>query len=204
MATELEMKLAVGDLQLLDCILCDGIIREKMSEYFRYIRMESTYFDTEDGALSEKLWTLRLRKEDEKSVITMKTAAEGYARGEWECEGEYLEEAADALVSQGAPEQIRAIIESGELLPVCGAKFTRIEAKLQLDAKTSCVLCGDIGELFAGEKKELLCEMELELMEGDAACMLAFGRALAEKYHLGEEARSKFARARALGRGGEA
>ena len=43
MATELEIKYAVGDLQLLDCMLCDPMIREKMQTgAFRNIRMETT------------------------------------------------------------------------------------------------------------------------------------------------------------------
>lgn len=201
MATELEIKYTLGDLQLLDCILCDRDIRGKMAEYFRYIRMETTYYDTEDGTLSAQKQTLRLRKEDERSVITFKTAAEGYARGEWEVEGEYLDEAAEELVKQGAPAHLTQAVEQG-VVPVCGAKFTRIEAQLVLDG-CRCILSGDIGELFADGKSEPLCEMEFELAEGKADEMLAFAGMIAERYHLKEEDKSKFARARALAVGGE-
>ncbi|MBQ1264860.1 MAG: CYTH domain-containing protein [Oscillospiraceae bacterium] len=201
MATELEIKYEVGDLQLLDCILCDRDIRSRMEEYFRYIRMEATYYDTEDGALSAQKQTLRLRKEDERSVITFKTASEGYARGEWEVEGQYLDEAAEELVKQGAPEHLAGAVEQG-VVPVCGAKFTRIEAKLNLEGGTKCVLSGDIGELFADGKSEPLCEMEFELAGGEEAQMLAFAKMIAERYHLKEEEKSKFARARALCGGG--
>ena len=202
MATELEIKYAVGDIQLLDCILCDRDIRERMTEYFRYIRMETTYYDTQSGALAEKKQALRLRKEDERSVITFKTAGEGYARGEWEVEGEYLDEAADVLCAQGAPQELKEVMEQG-VIPMCGAKFTRIEAKLSLDDGCRCVLSGDIGELFAEGKSEPLCEMEFELTSGEEEQMLAFARMIAERYHLNEEAKSKFARARALKVGGE-
>ena len=178
MATELEIKYAVGDLQLLDCMLCDPMIREKMQTgAFRNIRMETTYYDTQDGAFSARKWTYRLRRENERSVITLKTPGSGYERGEWEWEGEYLDEA--------------------ELTIVCGASFTRIAADLTLEG-AQCELCGDIGWLTGGGRREPLCELELELKGGSAEAMLAFARKLAGKYGLREEQRSKFARARAL------
>ena len=63
MATELEIKYAVGDLQLLDCMLCDPMIREKMhTGAFRNIQMETTYYDTQDGAFSARKWTRRRRR----------------------------------------------------------------------------------------------------------------------------------------------
>ena len=43
-----------------------------------------------------------------------------------------------------------------------------------------------------------LCELELELKSGSEAVMLDYAHALAEKYRLAEERKSKFARARAL------
>lgn len=198
MATELEIKYAVGDLQKLDCLLCDAVVRERMTDaQFRYIRMETTYYDTGDGALSARRWTYRLRTENERSVITLKTPGEGYARGEWEWEGEYLDEAPERLLALGAPEEAAKLLDPAGLQPVCGAKFTRILAELELDG-AQCELCGDIGWLLGGGRQEPLCELELELTQGSEAVMLAYARALAEKYGLREEERSKFARARAL------
>lgn len=195
MAMELEMKLAVGDLQLLDCLLCDDVVRKKMTDGFSYIKMETTYFDTEELALSGRKQTLRVRKENERSVVTFKTPGEGYARGEWECEGDVLEEALPELVKQGAPAELA---ELSDLIPVCSAQFTRILAHLQLEDGTVCELCGDIGNLLGGGRAEPLCELELELKDGSADTMLAYGRMLMERYHLSEEPKSKFARAMAL------
>ena len=198
MATELEIKYAVDDLHLLDCMLCDAMIREKMNAgAYRNIRMETTYYDTQDGALAARRWTYRLRRENERTVITLKTPGEGYARSEWEWEGEYLDEAPEHLIAAGAPEALRMLLNTAELTIVCGASFTRIAAELTLDG-AECELCGDIGWLIGGGRREPLCELELELKGGSAEVMLDFARALAEKYGLREEKRSKFARARAL------
>ena len=140
---------------------------------------------------------LRLRQENEESVVTMKTPAQGYARGEWAWEGEYLDEAPEKLAGLGAPEELVQLLREAEPVIVCGAKFTRITALLHLDG-ADCEICGDIGSLIGGGRQEPLCELELELKSGSEAVMLDYAHALAEKYRLSEERKSKFARARAL------
>ena len=181
---ETEYKLEVGDLQLLDCILCSEPVASRMQAPFAYIRMQTTYYDTEDGLLEKNRWMLRLRTENERSVVTMKTPGEGHTRGEWEVESEYLDEALPALAKLGAPEAIGRL-DAEALLPVCSEK-------------TSCTLCGDLGELTGGGKQELLCELELELQAGEEADVQAFAKTLAEHFHLHEQPRSKLQRARAL------
>ena len=69
MGKETEYKLAVGDLQLLDCILCSRMVMDKLCAHYAYIRMRTTYYDTEDGFLAQRLWMLRLRTEDALSLI---------------------------------------------------------------------------------------------------------------------------------------
>ena len=181
MATELEIKYAVNDLQLLDCILCSEPVASRMQAPFAYIRMQTTYYDTEDGALSARKCTYRLRKENGVSVITLKTPGEGYARGEWAWEGEYLDEAPEKLAGLGAPEELVQLLREVEPVIVCGAKFTRITALLHLDG-ADCEICGDIGSLIGGGRQEPLCELELELKSGSEAVMLDYAHALAEKY----------------------
>lgn len=197
MGKEIEYKLAVDDLQLLDCLLCDRLVMEKMLTPFSYIRMQTTYYDTEDGLIEKNRWMLRLRTENARSIITMKTPGEGHTRGEWEVETAYLDEALPKLAAAGAPAQI-GTLTADLLLPICGAKFTRITAPLRLSETTSCMICGDVGELTGGGRKALLCELELELKDGSEEDLAAFVRTLTEKYRLSEQPRSKLERARAL------
>ena len=165
MGKETEYKLAVGDLQLLDCILCSRMVMEKLCAPYAYIRMRTTYYDTEDGFLAQRRWMLRLRTEDGRSVVTMKTPGEGHTRGEWEVESEYLDEALPKLAALGAPQEIAAL-QPDALAPICGASFTRITAELRLSENTSCMICGDVGDLTGGGRTALLCELELELKQG--------------------------------------
>lgn len=198
MATETELKYQIGDLQLLDCILCDPMVRGRMAEPFRYIRMNATYFDLPDGSLSEKHWTLRVRQENEKTVITCKTPTGGLGRNEWECEAQTLEEGIPALIALGAPKEL-ADLPQDELLPVCGVQYTRITALLKLSESASCHICGDIGNLLNSGRQAPLCELELELADGTEEDLRAWAEELSARYHLQPETKSKFARARELG-----
>ena len=197
MGRETEYKLAVGDLQLLDCILCSRPVTEKLCAPYTYIRMRTTYYDTEDGFLEKRRWMLRLRTENDRSVVTMKTPGEGHTRGEWEVESEYLDEALPKLAALGAPQALAAL-QPDALAPICGASFTRITAELRLSEHTACMICGDVGDLTGGDRAALLCELELELKHGSEEELAAFARSLMDTYHLSEQPLSKLQRARAL------
>ena len=66
----------------------DAIIEAIRETYgdFREISMETTYYGTADGALSQRKWTLRRRMENEVSVCTLKTPGGAHARNEYEVE----------------------------------------------------------------------------------------------------------------------
>ena len=181
MATEFEIKLRAKSVEQLGEILRDAQVVKFAQEKLREIHMRTTYFDTADGALSSRRWMLRVRQENEKSVVTMKTPGEGYARGEWECEGKTPEEAIGTLVQKGAPEELVELTKPG-LEMVCGAEFVRLTQPLRLPDGTTCEICADGGELLGGRHKEPFCE-------------------LSRKYGLIEEQKSKFVRARRLADG---
>ena len=61
------------------------------------IRMQTTYYDTADGSLSAKRFTLRKRMENEESVCTLKTPGDGQMRGEFETRCKEIAEAIPEL-----------------------------------------------------------------------------------------------------------
>lgn len=201
MATEFEIKLRARNVRQLEEILKDPQVTGRALEKLREIHMKTTYYDTEDAALSSRKWMLRVRQENERSVVTMKTPGKGYARGEWECEGASPEAAIETLIRSGAPEELRELVKPG-LQMVCGASFIRLTQPLRLSEATTCELCADGGELLGGQRREPFCELELELSRGSEDELLAFSRALASKYFLAEEQKSKFVRARRLANDG--
>lgn len=168
-------------------------------EGFRQIRMETTYFDTPDGALSDRHITLRLRRENDTTVCTVKTPSPNGGRGEWECEATDITAGLNQLVALGAPLQI-AVLATGGLEPVCGAKFTRLAIQVPT-ADGTAELALDRGILLGGGREIPLCEVEVELKTGSDQAAVALARALAAQYGLEPENRSKFRRARALAKG---
>ena len=163
------------------------------------IEMETTYYDTFDGKMNNRHWTLRRRFENGVSVCTLKTPAEDGSRCEWEVECGGIMAAIPRLVQAGAPMDLMALTISG-IQEVCGAKFTRLAATLEIPGAT-LELAMDQGKLFGGVREMALQEVEVELKEGSDNAALAFAKLLEEKFHLIPESRSKYKRAMALARG---
>lgn len=163
---------------------------------FTTIEMETTYYDTFDGKFSARKWTLRRRLENGTSICTMKTPDETGGRKEWEVECDSIMSAVPMLCKLGASQDLMIFSSSG-LKALCGAKFTRLALLLEIPgAKVELAL--DQGALLGGGREMPLREVEVELKEGSEEAMLAFSAALAEKYGLVPERRSKFRRSLGL------
>ena len=181
----------------------EDILKQILAEYgqnpCQYFQMETTYYDTPSGALSARHYTLRRRMENEQSVCTLKTPAEGNGRNEQEIACGSIEEAIPVFCQTGAPEDFAQLVQEG-LIVVCGAKFHRTAITLQLE---DCVLelALDKGILTGGGKEIPLCEVEVELKEGDTFSADLFATILSSQYGLTVQKRSKFRRALALYKG---
>lgn len=164
----------------------------------RMLEMETTYYDTPTGALSARHYTLRRRLENGVSVCTLKTPA-GSARAEFEVHCQSIRQAVAQLPSLGCPADFAQIAQEG-IVPVCGAKFTRIAKTVSLP-EGSVELALDQGILMGGSKEIPLCEVEVELKSGDVRICDMFARMLAARFGLQIQKHSKFRRALALYRG---
>ena len=192
MGIEYELKFR-AQAQLLPAILAQypGKIRE--------YDMETTYYDTPSGALSQRHYTLRRRMENQKSVCTLKTPAKGLGRNELEIPCDSIEKAIPLFCQMGTPEDFSAAVAEG-VIAVCGAKFHRIA--ITLEYPDCCLeLALDQGKLFSGEKSEPLCEVEVELKQGSTESADLFALELATRYGLLPETKSKFRRALSLYKG---
>ena len=81
MGKEFELKFAVPSAEVLDAV------EQALDGQAVVWNMATTYYDTPDRAMRSRKWTLRVRQENETSVVTVKTPAPGGARGEWEYHG---------------------------------------------------------------------------------------------------------------------
>ena len=191
MAVEYELKFQATNQTL-------RLIEKAYSEESVVLSMETTYYDTPSGALSDRWYTLRRRLENGVSVCTLKAPAK-QGRGEWETESPTVEQAVDTLVALGCPKVLPVLMEEG-VVPVCGAKFTR-RAKTVVLPEGIVELALDEGVLFGGGREEPLCEVEVELKSGAIELCDAFAKTLAEEFQLTPLKASKFRRALALYKG---
>ena len=163
---------------------------------FRCIAMETTYFDTPDASLSARHITLRLRRENEDTVCTLKTPSAQGGRGEWECRAADLAAGLEGLLAAGAPAEPIALARQG-VIAVCGARFVRLATQLPT-ADGTAELALDRGVLLGGGKEIPLCEVELEQKTGSDTATAALAALLARQFGLQSESKSKFRRALAL------
>lgn len=157
--------------------------------------MQTTYYDTPSGDLAARRCTLRRRLENEKSICTLKTPASEGGRNEYETENASIEEAVSVLCKLSGFGALAGFAHT--ILPVCGARFTRI-AKLLVLEECTVELALDRGVLTGGSKEMPLCEVEVELKSGSRAVAAAYAAQLAQTFGLTPEHRSKFARAKSL------
>ena len=192
MAVEFELKFSATDAVL-------SVLREKTEGTEKHFDMRTTYYDTKAGDLSARHWTLRLRKENDASVCTLKVPAENSARAETEVLCDNIEAAIPMLCKQSGLDELAHLTKEG-VVPVCGAAFHRV-AKTFMFEGTKIELALDQGILMGGGRKIPLCEVELELKEGDPTLLRTYATVLAATYGLTPEKHSKFRRALDLAKG---
>ena len=175
--------------------LLDAIQAAYPGEYVT-IPMTTSYYDTPDGAVSIRRWTLRHRREGENHVCTLKTPA-GESRNEWETNCDAIEKAIPELVRQSGLEELAQLTETGLVLS-CGAEFTRLATAMTI-GQTVVELALDQGVLKNGTRVLPFAEMEVELKSGSEDDARRFAETLAERFSLTPQPKSKFARAKALG-----
>jgi len=170
-------------------------IREEFGEFIT-IAMETTYYDTPAGDLGRLHWTLRRRYENGISVCTVKTPSDDGGRGEWEMPCDDIHDAVASLVAMGAPEGLAELAKAG-LEEVCAARFTRLAQLLDLPGAVA-ELALDEGLLLGGGKELPFAEVEVEHKSGSEDLTTAWAKALAERFRLVPEPKSKVQRALAL------
>ena len=138
----------------------------------------STYFDTPDGALARDGFSLRIRKEGDRRVQTIKAsgAAAGlFARPEWETAVDGDAPRIDALAGPLAGVIAAATLDG--LAPVFRATVDRTVADI-MTGGDRVEIALDHGIIAAGDDEHRFCEIELELKAGTAAALFALARGI--------------------------
>ncbi len=142
--------------------------------------LDNTYFDTPDLALKARKVAVRTRRQGRVLLQTVKCATDSVGgltvRPEWEqaFAGQFDFSAIDAPKVQKLLRRHEA-----ELVPVFSTRFRR-ETRLYESNGARILMMIDNGEVIAGDLREPICELELELAEGKALDLLELARRLAD------------------------
>lgn len=148
-------------------------------------KLYSIYFDTPDQLLRASRCSLRIRRDGSQWLQTIKSGgritAGLHQHDEWEIP---LNHAHPDLSNIPDP-AIRRLFNSRDLRtmlqPVFVTRFTRKTQLLQPAEDCTIELCLDHGKIIAGERKETISEIELELKSGNPLRLLDFAKTLLEK-----------------------
>jgi len=203
---EIELKLALGDIDARR-IARLPLIRACATGRTSTRTMHSVYYDTPDRVLQRAQTALRLRREGSRWVQTLKFggSAEGGLHRRHEIETRLAMPLIDqqALAHPALAPLFNDAAVRAALAPVFIADFRRSTRLLSPAPGTTIELCVDIGEIQAGERREPIREIELELKLGSASVLLEFADALVQQIPVRLEPASKAERGFALALGEE-
>ncbi len=126
----------------------------------------NTYFDTPDELLNRHRIALRIREKDGCFIQTLKTKGVSVAgvhqRGEWEWSLSNNQLDCSLLADDNWPKDVA----TDDLIPFFVTNFKRTSAVIELQG-SRIELAIDDGYIEAGSSKVPLCEIELEIIEGE-------------------------------------
>jgi inorganic triphosphatase YgiF len=167
------------------------------------LRLQARYFDSADRALAGAGMALRLRREGEVWVQTLKGRGDGVMqRLEHEVALDAAEPRLDLARHDGTPAgaALRRALGDRVLQPTFETDVHRTVLRLrQADAVIELAL--DEGALRAGADEAPMCELEYELLQGPVDALLALAGEGVLRHGLWLDVRSKAERGERLARG---
>jgi triphosphatase len=197
----------------------DEMLKLWNAEWFRDIlipesekteRYDTRYFDTADRAILAFNASIRVREvKDSDYIHTVKVGGSSrnglHQRFEWNLETERDEFDPDYFlnnaISDGDPAEtltdVLDVVRGKDLVMICSTAFSRT-VSLAGFGDSLLEVSLDFGTLTAADSEEPICEMEIELKQGDVRDVLAFGEEILAQSEAVRNNSSKYGRCLAL------
>jgi inorganic triphosphatase YgiF len=163
----------------------------------RTVRLQNTYYDTQEQALRQHGSALRIRRQGKLLLQTVKCngSVKGglSSRPEWESpyRGQFdFSEVTDTAVRS----QLEALSKQPGLQATLSTDFKRDQWEYWPAEDTHIQIMLDRGKIVAGSRQMPICELELELVSGDARYLFALAQRLCKEAALFPAPLSKAAR----------
>ncbi|WP_296269140.1 inorganic triphosphatase [Pseudomonas sp. UBA6562] len=189
MPTETELKLRASR-ETLAALREHPLLKKRNKSGWQTRELTNQYFDTAEGDLSAAQVALRLRRDGEVIIQTLKCRGRSVAglserqEFEWQLDKPKLD--LKKLDATCWPEALAAL-DKKTIKPLFSTDFTREYAEIAWGrgkAKVVIEVALDQGSVVAGKRKEDICEVELELREGNAEALLELAAELAATHAL--------------------
>lgn len=201
MPQEIELKFIVNPAAL-DAVRTT--LNSLESEHSEPRQLLNIYYETAENTLRRHDMGLRIRGVDGKYEMTMKIAGRTigglHQRPEYNVELGKAELDLSLLPAEVWPEGTNIDTLQAELTPLFSTDFTR-EKWVVTHRGSKIELALDLGDVKAGELSEALCELELELLEGETSAILELAQLLVAQPGLRQGGLSKAARGYHLAQG---
>lgn len=184
MNKETEIKLRVSR-ETLAALREHPLLKKRNKSGWEQRELYNQYFDTPARDLAAAKVALRLRRDGDQFIQTLKTRGQSVAglseRNEWDW---YLSKAKLDLkkLDDSCWPAALADLDKTQLQPIFTTDFIRQRAEIAWGrgkAKVVIEAALDLGKVIAGEGEEEICELELELRQGEPQALLELACELA-------------------------
>lgn len=184
MQKETEIKLRASR-ETLEALRDHPALKKRNKSGWEPRELFNQYFDTPTRELARARVALRMRRDGEQYIQTLKTRGQSVAglseRNEWDWYLEKNKLDLKKLDDQCWPAAL-ADLDKKQLAPIFSTDFTRQRAEIAWGrgkAKVVIEAALDLGKVIAGKQEEEICELELELRQGEPAALLELALELA-------------------------
>lgn len=184
MAKETEIKLRASRATLA-ALREHPLLKKRNKSGWQQSELFNQYYDTAERDLARARVALRLRRDGEQYIQTLKSRGQSVAglseRNEWDWHLDKAKLDLKKLTDECWPAEL-AELDKKTLKPIFTTDFTRDKAEIAWGrgkAKVVIEAALDLGKVIAGKQEEEICELELELREGDPAALLELAAELA-------------------------
>lgn len=184
MVKETEIKLRASRATLA-ALRNHPLLKKRNKSGWQHGELFNQYYDTPARDLARARVALRLRRDGEQYIQTLKSRGQSVAglseRNEWDWYLERPELDLGRLGDDCWPAEL-ATLDKAALQPIFTTDFARDKAEIAWGrgkAKVVIEAALDLGKVLAAGREEEICELELELREGEPAALLELACELA-------------------------
>ncbi|WP_439860567.1 CYTH domain-containing protein [Pseudomonas sp. MBLB4136] len=184
MVKETEIKLRVSR-DTLAALREHPLLKKRNKSGWERRELFNQYFDTPERDLAQAKVALRLRRDGEQFIQTLKTRGQSIAglseRNEWDWSLGKAKLDLNKLDDSCWPASL-AELDKQQLKPLFTTDFVRQRAEIAWGrgkAKVVIEAALDLGQVVASDQQEEICELELELRQGEPGALLELAAELA-------------------------